>query len=675
MKAEATAWYEKGVAAGKTGDAAGAIAAFNRALALKPDSAEACFALAQVLEQSASVSLAIKTYQHLLKIDPAHETGKARLTALQNLFQQMLVPFAEGTEYFERGDMENAVPAFKRALEIHPRVPDALANLGLALFNLRRFPEAEQALLEAVRLQPNHTDAMATLGSVYHQMERYDKAVAVYRQVTSQNPDYLRGWTNFGKILMKIGDDAGAAEAFENARRIDPRHAEVLGELLHRFYHLCRWEKIDEITAQLTNVLETTKQSASPFLVILHAPPSVHLENAKRYSAKHYPGPAYDAKRKLPSTDGKLRIGYLSADFHQHATAFLISELFEQHDRKKFEIVAYSSGTSDESEARKRIVLAVDAFRDIRTIDSKSAAACIRQDGIDILVDLKGHTRNQRMDVMARRPAPIQMHYLGYPGSIGAHCIDYFIADPTSAPAAAEKDFFEALVRLPHSYQINDRKRPLPENAKPREAYGLPKEGVVFCGFNRAYKITPAVFDVWMRLLAKVEGSVLWLYEEKTEAMENLRCEATKRGVDPKRIITAPTMKLAEHLARYLHADLFLDTFPVCGHTTASDALWCGVPVVTLVGESFVSRVAASLLQAVQLPELITTNWADYESLALALARDAGRRQKLRQYLENGRMNFPLFDSLATTRALEAVYLRAAELHRAGQPPQAFAVD
>lgn len=666
----AEAWHIKGMICNRLGESSTAIAAFNTALKYKPHFAEACFDLARALEETGPIGVAIKTYKYLLKIAPAHNEGRARLTTLQGIFQRMLVPFQGGTVYFERGDMENAVLAFRKALAIHPRVPDALANLALALYHLRRYDEAQEAVLEALRLEPGHVMALNTLGNVYQNLEMYEQAMAAYRQAIALKPDYVNARVNLAKVLQKAKDEAGAVIAYEEARRVDPRHAEILTELLHQLRHLCRWDELESIMAQLTDVLTATQQYASPFIIALYADSRLQLENARRWSAQ-YAGKPYDPKRPLRS-GGKLRIGYLSSDFHQHATAYLISELFERHDKNRFELYAYSCGVDDGSAERARIASAVERFRDIRTTDNRSAAELITQDGIDILVDLKGYTRQHRMDLMALRPAPIQMHYLGYPGTTGAPFIDYFIADEIAAPDDAL--FSERLIRLPHSYQINDRKRPLPLGTPTRKACGLPEKGFVFCDFNNSYKLTPELFDVWMRLLNAVDGSVLWLYERNGESTANLKREAGKRGVDPARIIFAATAPQATHLARYRHVDVFLDSFPVGGHTTASDALWCGVPVVTMAGESFVSRVAASLLHAVELPELVTADLASYEALALALARDPERLRRLRQHLENGRMRFPLFDSIATTRALEAAYLHAVELHRGGQAPQAFAL-
>lgn len=674
---EAIALHRQGLHCLAQGDGLGAIAAFNQALRLKPDDAEICFALAETLQQHSAAHVALGMYDYLSRIAPHHAEGKARFFALQQALQRMAPHFRQGNEEYTGGRLEAAVACYEKALTACPRVPEALANMGLALYHLRRFDEAHAAIAEVLRLKPDHAEALNTLGNIYQHFERYDEAIAAYRQAVSLHPHFLNAQANLGKLLQKIRDHSGAVVAYEAALAIDPNHADITVELIHQLHHLCRWEKVEELKKHLFSLLEKGA-IASPFGVSLYAPAKLQYENARRWSQKHYPNAAvYDVRRPLPADarkDGKLHIGYLSADFYHHATAFLISELFEHHDRKYFQIHAYSTGKPDEGEEQKRIMRAVDHFHDISRIDNSRVVEQIRADGIDILVDLKGYTRNHRLDLMSARPAPIQIHYLGYPGTMGAVFMDYFIADGITAPEEADAYFSEKLIRLPHSYQINDRKRVV-ATPKSRAEYGLPADALVFCAFNQSYKITPEIFDAWMRIMSAVPASVLWLYEEHAHTTQTLKREAEKRGVSGQRIITAPFAKQAEHLARYAHADLFLDSFPVCGHTTASDALWCGVPVVTLAGESFISRVAASLLHAVRLPELVASDMRGYEALALSLAEDAGKLAALKKHLREGCLKFPLFDSLATTRALESAYAQTVDYHRNGIAPKAFNVQ
>lgn len=676
--AAAPAWHLKGLILAARGDHAAAVPVLNHALKLKPDFAEACFDLARSLQVTGPAMLAVKMYDYLLKIAPDHAEGRAAFARMKEHVTRAAAAFEQGNALYGQGRMEQAEAAYRASLEALPMHPDALGNLGVVLAARWKLTEAHQVISEALRLNPQYFQAYNTLGGIYHSSNQYDKAVDAYRRALAIKPDHFASQMNLGHALWKAGDIAGAVESYERALVLEPDHIDLLAELAYLLYFLCRWDRVAEVQTRWLEALARGKQASGPFFTSLYAPPVLQLTNARLWSAVRFPNALpYDAKRPLPAEargDGKLRIGYLSSDFGQHATAHLISELFEHHDHARFEIYGYSCGVDDKSAERTRIAKGFSHARDLGITDSAAAAQAIAADGIDILVDLKGYTQDNRMDIMAHRPAPIAMHYLGYPGTTGAPFIDYFLADAVSAPKGADALFSEALIRLPHSYQVNDRKRALPDGRNARKEHGLPEQGFVFCVFNNSYKITPLLFDAWMRLLGQVEGSVLWMWVSYDEAFANLEREAKERGIDPARIVRARSVPPQQHLARYACADLFLDTFPVCGHTTASDALWCGVPVVTLAGENFASRVAASLLEAVQLKELVTHHLADYEALALALARDSKRLAALRKHLVEGRMKFPLFDSVATTRAIEAAYEHAARRHRKGQAPAAFAI-
>ncbi len=594
-----------------------------------------------------------------------------------NALEKVKEYFRNGNAFYTQGNFDRAVKAYRQALTIHTAIPEIYANLGAALHALGRTQEAQEALQEALRLKPGYADALNTLGNSYKSNGNSLRAAEAYLRAAESEPGHLVSWLNLGQILHQMKDFIGSIAAYEKVLTLDPGNLKALGELTSMLHLLCRWDHLPQTTARLQQAIKNGG-CTEPFVAALYVP-ELTLENARRYTAKLYPqGLPYNSLRPLPAAkrkDGKLRIGYVSADFNRHATAYLISELFERHDRNRFEIYAYSHGLDDASAERTRIINAVDIFRDIRDMGDTAAARVILADEVDILVDLKGYTLDHRLGILAQRPAPIQMHYLGYPATTGASFIDYFVADSVVAPEYTQKDFCENLIRLPHSYQINDRRRPLAQNAKPRSEYGLPAEGLVFCGFNQSFKITADMFALWMRLLKEVKGSVLWLYETNPEASTNLKLQAKALGVDPARIVIAPRMPPDEHLARHTYADLFLDTAPCNAHTTASDALWCGVPLVTLAGKHFFGRVAASLLHAVGLPELVTEDLAAYEALALSIARDKAKRMALREHLTNGRMDFPLFDSVATTRVLETAYEHAAKLHREGITQTSFAVS
>jgi protein O-GlcNAc transferase len=377
---------------------------------------------------------------------------------------------------------------------------------------------------------------------------------------------------------------------------------------------------------------------------------------------------------QMKKPGGRIKIGYLSEDYREHATAYLMAELFEKHDRARFEITAYSYGPDDNSPMRSRLMKAFDSFVDVRSFTDREAAQKIHDDGIDILIDLKGLTGESRYDIAAYRPAPVQVNFLGYPGTMGASFIDYIIADRFIIPEDQEKYYSEKVVCLPDCYQPNDTHRVIAETTPTRKECGLPEQAFVFCCFNISYKIKPQTFDIWMRLLQKLPGSVLWLFEANQSVNANLKQEAARRGIDPERLIFAPRARLPEHLARHRRADLFLDTLPINAHTTTSDALWAGLPVLTCAGNTFAGRVAGSLLKAAHLPELIVMSSAEYETLALQLAQQPEKLAAIRRKLEQTRLQMPLFDIEMFTRNLEKSYQTMWDIWQAGENPRAFSI-
>jgi predicted O-linked N-acetylglucosamine transferase (SPINDLY family) len=372
---------------------------------------------------------------------------------------------------------------------------------------------------------------------------------------------------------------------------------------------------------------------------------------------------------------GRIRLAYLSADFRHHATAYLVAELFELHDRDRFEVIGISFGADDRSEVRARLVRAFDRFHDVSSTSDREVASLMQELEVDIAVDLKGHTEGARLPILAARPAPLQVSYLGYPSTMGADFIDYVVADQVVLPLDQQPFYPEKIVHLPECYQVNDSKRRIASRIPARRELGLPEDAFVFCCFNNNWKINAAMFDIWMRLLRAVDGSVLWLFRSNDLATANLRAEAKARGIDPARLVFAPFLDLPDHLARLKRADLFLDTLPCNAHTTASDSLWAGLPVLTCVGHTFAGRVAASLLNCVGLPELVTNDLDEYEALALRLARDPPLLQSIRRRLEQNRLSAPLFDTDRFRRHIEAAYTTMWEMHRRGESPRSFRVE
>jgi len=463
---------------------------------------------------------------------------------------------------------------------------------------------------------------------------------------------------NLGNTLRQLGLHEQAIASYERVLEISPDDGSAFMLRAVEKRAVCDWGEFDRLTDCVEAWVETDKKPLLPFgfLAFCDDPAKQRL-CATRYAEQRV-GAVTPLPRRIPRDPAApVRIAYLSADFHEHATAYLMIELFEGHDRKRFETHAISFGPATGDAMQKRLQGAFNSFHDVRERSDREVAGLIRDLGIDIAVDLKGYTQDSRPMIVAYRPAPVQVNYLGYPGTMGADFIDYVLADRFVVPQDHQAFFTEQLFYLPDCYQVNDSTRIIAAETPSRESYGLPRDAFVFCCFNHNYKITPPVFGRWMNLLRRVPDSVLWLLRDNDSAERNLHGEAKRRGVKPDRLVFAPKLPLAEHLARHRHADLFLDTFPYGAHTTASDALWAGVPVLTRAGQGFASRVAGSLLHTIGLPELVTDDIDAYEALAFALATDPDRLRALRQRLARNRETSPLFDGVRFARKLEAAFL------------------
>lgn len=511
------------------------------------------------------------------------------------------------------------------------------------------------------------------LGQAFQLQDRFKEAVERYLAALSRKPDHMAAHVQLGNAFQRLKMHEEARECFKTAISVGGDAVQLTSGMAYEDLHACRWDHLGDDLPELMRMMEGGSGYPQPFQLL--AQPSTRRQQlgAARRFAQHLfehlvPLAPVGAGRRA----GRIRLGYFSSDLHEHATAYLISQVLERHDRGRFEVTAYSYGVDDASAARRRIRQAVDHFIDLRQMSDRAAAERIRADGIDILLDLKGYTLGARNAVLALRPSPIQINYLGYPGTLGAPFYDYIIGDPTVTPLEHAADYSEKIAQMPVCYQPNDRSRTIGPRPTRAEC-GLPENGFVFCSFNSPYKITAEIFEIWCRLLLKVEGSVLWLYQTNAQAHRNLTQEAVRRGVDASRLIWGEQLPQAGHLGRLQVADLMLDTRPVCAHTTASDALWAGVPVVTCRGDTFVSSVAASVLKAMELPGLIAGSLAEYESTALALARDPQGLAALKQRLTVNRERCALFDSTRYARDLEALYERMLERHLKGLPPEHLA--
>jgi predicted O-linked N-acetylglucosamine transferase (SPINDLY family) len=687
------------------GTAGEAEAACREALRLRPAFAEAHNNLGNILRLQNRFDEAVMHYREALRIRPQFVEARWNLGAALiaqgrpgeavDQYQEAvrLVPqVAEahanlGDALAMQGDLDQAVSCYQQALQLTPGDSVLHGKLAGALEDLGKLDEALPHYRQAVLARPESAAAHNDLGNALFALGKMDDAASSFREALRLDPKLALAWNNLANALAAQGKLDDILECYQRAVAADPDNAQALGGLVHVSQQMCRWEELEEMSCRAIAAAERTAAGHGadfmpPFtFLVLPTPTSAQqqLQCACGWVQQRFQA----AMKQRTSLSGfprqrsrhQIKLGYLSADFHAHATAYLIAELLEKHDRERFAVAAYSHGPDDGSATRRRLRSACDQFVDLRGVSFIDAARRIQADGIDILIDLKGHTGSARTEIAALRPAPIQVNYLGYPGTMGAPFIDYIIVDEFVVPPEQQPYFTEKLVHLLGCYQVNDSRRPIAAHTPSRKESGLPDSVMVFCCFNGNYKITPAIFDVWMDLLKAVPASVLWLMEGNGHAMTNLRREAEARGVAASRLVFAPPLPLPEHLARFGLADLFLDTFPVNAHTTASDALWVGCPVLTLAGQTFVSRVAASLLHAVGLPELVTASMSEYRDLALRLATDAELLNSMRTRLKGGRTTSGVFDGARFARNLEKAYTTMWQLRIAGASPRAFSVN
>lgn len=556
---------------------------------------------------------------------------------------------------------------------VHPVAGNDIFVRAQQCHQAGRLREAQALYRKLLGIQPDHPDVMHMLGVLEHQLGNHAVAIDLISKSISLKPGVAMAHNNLGKVFVDCGRLEDAIGSFRRAIDIDPEYASALSLLMHQMQHVCEWDGLNEVTDRVIRAVDSGRGQTPPFILLpTDATPRQQLMCAADFTSSHFgcmAGMQTHGSNGPGQHEDRITLGYLSADFHDHATAYLISELFEHHSRDSFRVIGYSFGKDDDSQARHRIVNAFDQFRDIKNTDDRSAASQINADGVDILIDLKGYTTDARPGILALKPAPVQVGFLGYPGTMGADFIDYIIADRHVIPENHRHHYKEAVVYMPDCYQVNDSQRKISDQEQRRSEHGLHEDAFVFCCFNNSYKINSEIFGIWMRLLAKVAGSQLWLLESNPYAMKNLRREAEKCGIDPSRLVFAGKKPLADHLARYRLTDLFLDTLPVNAHTTASDALWAGCPLLTCSGDTFVSRVAGSLLHCIGLPELDTADLGEYERLALHLAGNPGELALIRKRLEDNRKTSPLFDAELFAGYLETAYKLMWERWQAREDP------
>ncbi len=670
-----------------------AFAAFDRAAALTPGAVEAWLGRATALRRLKRYEDALAALDEASRLKPdapaVFISRGATLSALER-YSDAIVAYdralalepdsvdawlGRGNELLKRKQIEEALDCYEKALSITPDFAEAWFGRGNACTQMGRLHEAVAAFDRALAAKPGLAEAQLGRGIVFERLSRGPDALKAYNEALALKPCLAEAWRARGELLSLSGDTEDAIASFDKALGIDRNLQFAAGSRLLAKLRICDWANMEaEVESALATIRDEKLRSVGSYAALpLSTTPADQLQCAKSSLTDqlHFPpawrGEIYKHRR--------IRVAYLSADFHDHPVSHLMVGLFEQHDRSRFEVNGISFLPGDNSVVRDRIEKGFEHFVDVSGKGDQEIAELIRAREIDITVDLMGYMENCRPNVFARRAAPIQVSYLGYPGTTGADYIDYIFADPIIIPEEDRCFYAEHVVYLP-SYQVNDNKRQISNSAPNRDECGLPERAFVFCCFNNAFKITPELFGVWMRILRSVDDSVLWLRRHNDRAAENLRREAERRGVSADRLVFAERVPTAaDHLARHALADLFLDTLPYNAHTTASDALWAGLPVITCLGKAFPGRVAASVLKSAGLDEFVTTSVDEYESLAVALAHDRPRLEALKAKVAHNRGHSLLFDTDRFRRNIEHAYATMVEMQRRGEAPRSFSVE
>jgi protein O-GlcNAc transferase len=655
----AEAYFNEGKSLIALGCLEEAVAAFDRGLFLRPGAADAWFAHGNALRELGRYDNALNSYDRALALEPNF------VFALNN----------RGAALLQLDRYEEALATCDRAIALAPGLALPHSNRASALVYLQRYAEALASCDRAISLDANHVEGWLARGSALTEFRRYQEAFDAYERALAVKPDLAEAWMGRGRIFADLRRYDEAFTAYDRAVTLKADLKYAPGGRLYTKLHLCDWTNLAAEEAQILAGLGERTLPVVPFILMaLPSSAADQLQCARRYIGEQpnfapiWRGEAYSHDR--------IRVAYLSADFQEHPVAYLTAALFESHDASRFEVTGISFGGDSDAPLRRRIKGAFEHFIDVTQKSDQEIANLIREYEIDIAVDLMGFTEHNRVNVLARRAAPIQVNYLGYAGTMGARYIDYILADRTTIPEDQRVFYEEQVAWLPESFVVSDNRRYFTGNTPTRRECGLPEEAFVYCCFNSAFKITPTMFDIWMRLLKVVEGSVLWLRNSDALVMKNLRREAECRGVAPVRLIFAErTALFADHLARQRQADLFLDTLPYNAHTTTNDALWAGLPVITCLGSTFAGRVAASLVKAAGLDELIATSLEEYEALALKLARDPVLLASIKDKLARNRDVCALFDIDRFRRHIEQAYTTMVDIQRSGKSPRSFRIS
>ena len=632
----------------------------NQAILRKPAMAGFHSNKGLVLRELGELEAALASYNQALKLQPG----------ASNTYNNQGIVYAALKNYTA------ALKSYDLAIASQPHNASAHYNRGNVLFQIKNFPAAIASYDSAIAHKPDYHQAFDNRGIAYKESCQLAKAIADHDRAIAIKPDYAEAHYNRALALCDSRDLASAADSFEAAMAIQPDYPFLLGSYLHNKMQTCDWSGLQEHLTTLQSKVDLCHPVASPFVVTgLLDDPALHKRVAAQYALTRFPESAALGPIPARKSGQKIRIGYYSADFRKHAIAYLIAEMLEQHNKEAFEIYAFNLNRGSLDAMSARLFAAVTQVVDLTDQSDRSAAQLSRALGIDIAVDLGGHTVDSRTGIFAYRCARVQVNYLGFPGTLGTPYYDYVLADRNVIPPDQSPNYAEQVVYMPHCYQVNDSKRRVGDRVFTRSELGLPERAFVFCCFNNGYKVLPQTFDGWMRILKAVPDSVLWLLDHNSLATRNLQKEAQARGIAPHRLVFAPRMPLADHLSRHSAADLFIDTLPYNAHTTASDALWAGLPVLTCMGKSFAARVAGSLLWTLELPELITHTQADFEATAIAYAKNRVALQKTTSKLRQNLHSSPLFDAKLFTRHIEQAYRVMHARQQIDLPPEHFAVS
>jgi predicted O-linked N-acetylglucosamine transferase (SPINDLY family) len=584
-----------------------------------------------------------------------------------------------------QGLPSEALKCFEAALRLNPRDFHAWYERAMFLAGLLRYRDARQSLEQALRLAPDAADAWSDLGSVLVHLGEYEPALAAYDRAVARQPDNAQAWNNRGLALQLLSRHEEALSSFENALRLDPaipslqldpRTPYVQGRLAWLAMSVCDWRAHRASAEGIVAGVRAGERTVEP-VEFLYFSDSARdqLACAQVYARDRHPrqsSPLWNGERYRHE---RIRVAYVSADFREHPAAYLLKGLFEKHDRTRIEPYGISLGPEEHAGIALHIEAAFDHFVHARGFNDSEVAGLLRRHEIDIAVDLMGFTGYSRTGIFAMQPCPVQVHYLGFPATMGADYVDYIIADRFVVPPGRETDYAEEVVRLPDTFQANESFRSTAARTPARAELGLPERGTVFCSFSKSAKITPAMFGVWMEILREVRDGVLWLWGGNASLQASLQREALERGIGASRLVIAPGVPYADHLARLRCADVGLDTLPFNGGATVSDALWAGVPVVTCPGDAFAARMAGSLLHAVGMPELVTTSLEDYKTLAIRLGNEPQLLAQTKDKLARNRATHPLFDADRFRRHIEAAYEIMWQRSQRGEPPASFSVE